>query len=391
MPNGGPTGPVSVGVGQFTHCVDKAHYANTTSFGVGAGLASLGKDACDYLLGRKLICLDGVKCAIGTIVFIEPVGFDKPFPTDIDNDFCINVLLFPHEVDEFSGSKLANWKSVTGDGVQGGLVLREPGDMPQPNEPAADPTPYSVTYLFGVPGGPKPYEPNEDKTERLLEEVKQDAAGIKRIEIPVLHCEFEGSRIFAVCTAIAPFLDLATGGPGGGACRAALGWIPFFGDLVCTIVETAITIAIAPLMALAAAAAWVTAGIADELAVTGPIARRVSLGDHVIVTGRWVWDGGHSGWNEFHPTLTLQQIVLPDSTADAKTFVDTWCGLAAQAPPRTGETGQPLGTMTPAQQETHDRQQQPENGWTFHPAIDGCLPAEDPPPPPPPPDGGGLH
>ncbi len=389
MPDGGPTGPVAVGVGQFTHCVDKAHYSNPTSFGLGAGLGTLGKDACDYLLGRKLICLDGVKCAIGTIVFIEPVGYDKPFPDDIDNDFCINLLLYPHEVEEFSGGKISNWEKVTGDGVQGGLILHDPAAMPTPKEPAAGATPYTVTYLFGVPGGPKPYEPNEDKTERLLDEVKQDAAGVKRIEIPVLHCEFEGSRIFMVCEAISPFLDLATGGPGAGACRAAIGWIPFFGDLVCTIIETAVAIALAPLMLLAAATAWAAAGAIDELAVTGPIARRVRLGDHVIVTGRWTWDGGHSGWNEFHPTITLQQIVLPESAdADPKAFVDTWCALTAQAPPRTGEAGQPLEVLTPEQQQTHDRQQQPEHRWAFHPAIDGCLPADENPPPRPAPSDG---
>jgi hypothetical protein len=383
MSNGtGPTGDVVHGM-HFTHCVSKDDYYNPVSFGLDAGLATLGKDACDYLLGRKLICLGGVKCAIGTIIHIEPVGYEKPFPKDIDNDFCVNVLLFPHEVEEFGPStgatdKLSNWKEVTGDGVQGALVL-PPSGMPDPNEPASEPTPYTATYLFGVPDGPKPYEPNEDKTERALEEAKQDASGIKRIEIPVLHCEFEGSRIFAVCSAIEPFLDIATGGPGGGGCRAAIGWIPFVGDLICTIVETLITIALAPLIAAAAAAAWESSAIFDEIANTGPISRRVSLGEPVIVTGTWTWDGGHSGWNEFHPTLTLQKIVLPTSatagfpTADAKAFVDRWCGLVAQAPPRIGEAQQPL---TPAQQDTQDRQQQPENGWQFHPAIDGCAPDE---------------
>jgi hypothetical protein len=381
MSNGtGPTGEVLHGM-HFTHCVSKADYSNPVSFGLDAGLATLGKDACDYLLGRKLICLGGVKCAIGTIIHIEPVGYHKPFPEDIDNDFCVNVLLFPHEVEEFGPSggptdKLSNWHEVTDDGVQGALILHDPSAMPTPKEPATEPTPYTATYLFGVPDGPKPYEPNEDKTEQALEEAKQDASGIKRIEIPVLHCEFEGSRIFAVCSAIAPFLDLASGGPGGG-CRKAIGWIPFVGDLICTIVETLLTIALAPLIAAAAAAAWESAAVFDELANTGPISRRVSLGEPVIVTGTWTWDGGHSGWNEFHPTLTLQKIVLPTTAtaglpaADAKAFVDRWCGLVAQAPPPTGETQQPL---TPAQQDTQDRQQQPEHGWQFHPAIDGCAP-----------------
>jgi len=378
----GPTGPVISPYTWFTQCVDKSDYSNPVEFGLDAGLATMGKDACEYLLGRKLVCLDGTRCAIGTVIQIEPVGYQKPFPDDIDNDFCINLLLFPHRVGEFSGPKLTNWDRVRHDGIQGLLIDHDPAAMPEPKDPANEPTPYTVTYLFGVPGGPSPYEPNEDKTERLLEEVKQDAAGIKRVDIPILHAEFEGSRIFAVCTAVKPFLDAATGGPGSGACRAALGWIPFVGDAICTAIETLVVVALAPIMAAAAAGAWVAAGAHDSLALTGPISRQVSLGDDVIITGRWTWDGGHSGWNEFHPTFTLQKIVLPESAtagfpvAAANEFVDRWCGLVEGAPPAIGEAASGL-VMTPAQQQTADRQREPEHGWLFHPAIDGCAREDD--------------
>lgn len=384
----GPTGGVINAAGRFTSCVSKKDYRNTASFGVGTGLASLGKDACNYLLGGKLVCLDGVRCAVGTIIHIEPVGYQKSGFDQIDNDFCVNLLLFPHEIDRFNPSggksdKLANWAIVKNDGIQGALIDHDPATMPKPRDPATAPTPYVVTYLFGQPGGPVPYEPNEDKTERLLEEVKQDASGIKRVEVPVLHCEFEGSRIFAVCQAVAPFLDLATGGPGSGACRAAIGWIPLVGDFVCTVIETAVAIALAPLMALAAAAAWAAAGLIDEAAITGPIARQVERGENVIVTGRWVWDGGHSGWNELHATHTLQKVVLPEKhsagvpAGEARDLVDRWCRLVGEAPP-TGRTGQPLvAVMTPDQKATHDRQQRPEHEWAFHPSIDGCEPDDD--------------
>ena len=382
----GPTGDSVIGSGRYTRCVAKQDYANPTSFGLSAGLASLGKDACDYLLGRKLVCLDGVQCAIGTIVHIEPVGYEKPFPDDIDNDFCINLLLYPHEVAQFGPGTgatdlLTNWQEIVSDGVQGHLVQHDPAAMPVPKDPSSTPTPYPVTYLFGG-GAPVPYEKNADKIEQALEEAKQDASGIRRIQIPVLHCEFEGSRIYLVCKAVTPFLDLATGGPGAGACRATIGWIPILGDLICTIVETALTIALAPVMLAAAANAWVAAGVLDELLNTGPVSRQVSLGQSVIVTGRWVWDGGHSGWNELHATHTLQRVVLPERTtagvpaAEARTFVDRWCRLVAAVPP-TDQTGQPLTSMTPEQQETHDRQRRPENQWVFHPAVDGCEPEDD--------------
>jgi hypothetical protein len=389
----GPTGDVILGLGRYTRCVDKAAYANPKSdlgevlgslIGVGAGWATLGKDACDYLLGRKLVCLGGVRCAIGTIVHIEPVGFDKSFPENIDNDFCLNLLLFPHEVEEFPHgiyppqNKLTNWKQVTADGIQGALVLPDP-TMPTPNEPSSDPTPYSATYIFGA-GPPRPYQPHEDPVERVKEQLP--ASGNTFSEIPVMHCEFEGSRIAFVCRAMAPFFDLATGG---GACRSTIGRIPLIGDAICTIVETAITIALTPLILAAIASAWEAARQIDEMLITGPVSRRVELGESVIVTGVWTWDGGHSGWNEFHATHTLQKVVLPARTtagyptAQAQSFVQTWCQLVAQVPPPLGKTGQPVTAMTPEQQDTYDRQQRPENQWVYHPEVDGCRPRDSGP------------
>ncbi|MGY1896366.1 hypothetical protein [Nocardia gipuzkoensis] len=387
----GPTGEVVLGHGRYTRCVDDSAYSNPKSFdlaalvGVGTGWATLGKDVCDYLLGRKLVCLGGVRCAIGTIVHIEPVGFDKPFPENIDNDFCVNLLLFPHDVGEFPRrnyppqGKLANWQQVTSDGLQGALILHDPDAMPEPREPREDPRPYNVTYIFGG-GPPRPYEPKEDALERVKEEMP--SSGHTFSEIPVLHCEFEGSRIYLVCSAIAPFLDLATGGPGAGACRAAIGWVPILGDMICTIVEAAILIALTPAILLAVAAAWDAARLLDEALITGPVSRRVELGESVIVTGQWTWDGGHQGWNEFHPTHTLQKVVLPTRTTAgfpdslARSFIQRWCRLVGQVPPPAGRDGQPVVAMTPEQQDTYDRQQRPENQWVFHPDVDGCLPRD---------------
>jgi hypothetical protein len=136
-------------------------------------------------------------------------------------------------------------------------------------------------------------------------------------------------------------------------------------------------------MALAAAAAWVEAGVIDEQFVTGPVSRRVRLGDAVIVTGEWTWDGGHSGWNEIHATHTLQKVVLPERTTagfptePARQFVERWCRLVAQVPTPYRYNPGTASTMTPAQAETHDRQQRPEHQWTLHPAVDGCRPSDD--------------
>jgi hypothetical protein len=387
----GPVGDVFTAIGRFTHCVPKATYKNPVSFGVDAGLGALGKDLCDYVNGGKLICLagGGQRCAVGTVVHIEPVGYEKSGYELIDNDFSINLLLFPHTLDTLSDSLDIDtqWAAIRDDGMQGGLLNQDQTASVTPRDPGDHPNrPYTRTFLFGDPAGRRPYEPKEDPTDKLEEEIKQDIAGIKRVPVPVLHCEFEGSGVFAVCAAIAPFLDLATGGPGSGACRAALGWIPFVGDLICTIIETIITILLAPIIALVALAALAASYATDAAAITGPASRAVALNDTVIVTGRWVWDGGHSGYNEFHATFTLQQVVLPDPVglpvADVNTLVSDWCALVSDAPP-TGEAGQPLTTgLTPGQQENADNQNKPEHGWVFHPAIDGCLPEPEPEPDP---------
>jgi hypothetical protein len=39
-----------------------------------------------------------------------------------------------------------------------------------------------------------------------------------------------------------------------------------------------------------------------------------------------------------------------------------------------------LDTLTPEQRDVLHRQQQPENNWALHPAVDGCVPSHEPPP-----------
>ncbi|ABG94998.1 hypothetical protein RHA1_ro03195 [Rhodococcus jostii RHA1] len=400
----GPTGDVVVGYGRYTRCVAKSTYSNPafsdgvvafvfSLFGWGTSWAAVAEDGCDYLLGRKLVCLGGVHCAIGTIAGIEK---DKSFPENIDNDFCVNLLLFPHETVEFIESdfevrariargedryppqnRLSNWQKVTSDGIQGALILHDPDTMPVPDDPRTDGSakPYSTTYIRrGATDEGSPYEQKEDEIERNIEE--NILTNYSFGEVPVLHCEFEGARIFMVCRAVAPFLDLATGV--GDGCRAALGGIPLIGDVICDIIETVVAWALFPIMVTAIANAWEDAREFDEELGTGPVKRWVELDEPVIVTGEWVWDGSHQGWNEIHPVHTMQKIVLPPRTgghippADADNFVKQWCRLVLKVP----LPGQPLTAMTPEQQDTHIRQQRPENQWAYHPDIDGCLPRE---------------
>jgi hypothetical protein len=114
---------------------------------------------------------------------------------------------------------------------------------------------------------------------------------------------------------------------------------------------------------------------------TDTVGGELNFGDLVAATGRWVYDAGHTGWNEFHPVKTVQKIdpnaYIPGEVADQRA---RWCGLLAQvppfAPPGPGPT--PAG-MTPGQAEIWNNQRQPQNQWYLHPAIDGCRTAEPPP------------
>jgi hypothetical protein len=216
-----------------------------------------------------------------------------------------------------------------------------------------------------------------------------------------------------------------TGFSPGGACRAVAKYLPWPLDkivkTICSAVEdiiaAPIALALAPAMAAALATAWESAQAFDDLFITGPIAKQIHVGDVVIVTGRWTWDGGHSGHTELHPVKTIQKLmspplVLPDevrppeglsSTPPAKpSYVPSkpirtsvsdqiravhnrWCRLAREAPPppdprHPGGLSPPqLGSLTPDQLAIYTSQQRPENGWSIHPLIDGCDPQEPSP------------
>jgi hypothetical protein len=191
-------------------------------------------------------------------------------------------------------------------------------------------------------------------------------------------------------------------------CHAALGWIPFgIGDAICSIVSDAIAIAIAialaPAMAAAFATAWEAAQAYDDLFVTGPVAKQIHTGDVVIVTGRWTWDAGHAGHTELHPVKTIQKVKLPPELSggydprqhpaippgisdELSRMHDRWCRFVQEAPPPPDPRGDgtltppQLGALTPPQLAVYASQLQPENQWTVHPLIDGCIPAEPKPP-----------
>ncbi len=418
----GPSGPIMHPPGQYTHCVDRKDYRDVPGF-LDAGFAEIGEFAlCEYLLGGKLVCLAGGDdvCAIGFVVGIEEVGYEKSGFAEIDNDFSFNMVPLPYQARDFQAFLSSTFrpephvvrdKVVANNPVFGPLLVDpspSPTLLPAPKEPSqfSPVDGYGVLYRFDETGAIYHHQ-HQDNLHKLWTEYPPHPDN-SAVAIPIIHCECEGSRIFFVCQALKPFLEImqlkppGSGAPAAGQiCRAVLGWIPFgIGKAICAIIHhliaAAIALALAPAMAAALAAAWAAAQAYDDLAVTGPIAKQISIGEPYIVIGRWTWDAGHAGHTELHPVKAIQHVQLPfelsggyDPTKrlspqieqTVRDFSDRWCRHLSAAPPPPdlrfpdlpGLSEPQLRSLNPEQRTNHDRQQRPENSWQLHPLIDGCL------------------
>lgn len=372
---------------QYTHCVLPADYQDPgfpSSFldflaqvlTDPLALPRWAATACPYLLGGKLVCLDvsSDQCAIGRITKKEAPA-DKSFPGSIDNDFSMNILLAPHSIEEMTAPNpatdpnpyLTNYIKIANDGLQGVLITEQPG-MPvpiSPKDPSDDPPGQmpSLRYQGEFTKYPDSNYPSYDPSHSPFQVAGSDGYPFF---VPCLHVECEGSRINDVCNTINSFL-----GPVSSFCSVPIiGWITCF---VATLVE-------APLLVPAVIAAWNNAIDGNEADARVDGGGRLELGDLIVVTGRWVYDAGHQGWNELHPVKTIQLIgaEASDPAPDFNSWRDRWCGAIAVCPPYEGP-GQRPADMNPGQTTTYESQTEPQNQWIFHPSVDGC--ADVPPPP----------
>ncbi len=432
-----PIGSLILPPGQYTHCVDRSAYKDVPG-GWDAGFGAIAQFLiCEYLLGGKLVCLagGGDECALGVIIGIEEVGYQKSGFDAIDNDLSFNLLVLPYRPTDFAvyrvppATAVVDAHVIRDDVVKhsplGALLTdKDPKTLPTPREPANPPQGTSPVDGYGV------LHTWDSATMQLVSDHDNQnnlhkISGLQSpnaIAIPIVHCECEGSRVYFVCRALKDLLDIVQGKPPGGpgpspgsVCHALLDWVPFgIGKRLCTIIEDIvsglITLALAPAIAAAFAAAWEAAQIYDDAFITGPVAKQIKVGDQVVVSGRFTWDAGHSGHTELHPVKAIQKVrivpelsggydprtPLPSNIADrVRELRDRWCHFVEEAPPppdpfNFGRLSPPqLGALNPAQQAVYVNQQQPENGWTVHPLVDGCAPGENPPPSGPPP--GGPH
>jgi hypothetical protein len=360
-------------------------------------------------LYHRLVCLGGRECAIGTVKDdLEIAGLGE-----FDNDEYFNLALMPYppalafEVDGDPGNAAATKAAnealakfprnrVFNDGFQGEELVHPRTDLLQ-----------EIGY----------YKADDKRTKDVAEMRKN-----------WLHCEAEGDfwvRMLDLAAAMGVLGGITTaatvGGAIGGAaagCAIAV-WLFGVGCIIGAIIGAIVGGAIAGSASAAIAAAILESifetnpGEVEDANVGDTDLGPIGPGDRVVVYGEHVYDGFHEGWHEIHPLLTICKIgtfklahgtedsfylqwdpafppdslpfnedlpglVLPKLSSEdmrkglesdafaarAKALRDRWCGLLAERfDPAVGEAQQEL-----------------EEQWTIHPAIDGCAQTGSPPP-----------
>ena len=386
--------------------------ASLFSAGIGAliaiaALVQLLRYVLDFMLNGKLICKHrtnadcncgeggGTVCAIGEVADTEGVGEDKNPIEDVDNDYAMNVILAPFNMAAFAANHAGIGLADIGEAVkdknydiaaaptqpQGDLLDRT---LPSPVTADGDlkGTGYFRTMIgddagdyhawteiigrdygwFGIVG------PDQQKqwVDYVLDP-KNAIKNPKKFPVPVLHCEFEGTRIKNMLDAIEAFSF------GGKWCKS--NWLT---RALCSVLQTIF----APLALIAVGIAWATADDGtDANALVG--GGHVASKDWVVVRGRWAYDGGHSGWCEVHATRIVQKIDRYDVPTDPVRFRDyqkRWCDRLSEVPHIVVDVNG-VHPLTPEQQAVADNQQAPQDQWVLHPEIDGCQPDDSHNPP----------
>jgi hypothetical protein len=288
---------------------------------------------CDWWLKYRLVCLDGDNnhCAIGFVAKLEPpegkTGFDA-----FDTDFSMNVGI------------VGTW---FGDSDLDAVRRVEPYGYLLKSEKVNKPITGVGFHLTGV---------NSFGNDKATE----DDAGSPYFSKPsmkVLHAEFEGEGVARLREwTIALIALLIVADVLALACAGGFFW-------ACILLYFLAVLFVGGVLGGISSALGAKANPGEIDKALGSLA----VGNIVLVSGRWVYDAGHSdegtGWNEIHP-IRHCQIIQPNPPDPfdgdwGKVFplrLDEWCKQVSDA-----------GSSA-----VKDEQQKPEHGWEIHPLIDGC-------------------
>ncbi len=355
--------------------------------GIDAALASVCLAAisfCYWWLDIRLICLGGDRSAIGAIYHLEPAVPDYD-PTDadkffsgFDTDYSFNLLLCHFSPrNQFPQSYVDAQNAASTTATSGQLpaaFAQLETDWPTLSGLVPTNVPFSdvagevglIVAQQGVAGIGLP-----TRTE--------NAVAPDNVVLPqgspqhfMVHCEIEGRGMYDLLVLLWALFGLLVVG-------AALSAIPGIGWLLALL---------AALLALLGLGVGVPALENDQ--ATPPqdgkwggkfnayedAANDKSPVDLAYVFGRWVYDSLHQpGGNELHPVHYILKVGHAIK-GDLKNGV--WpkaCGLRKRLDDIFVEINSPTTPII---------QSRPENQWTIHPLLDGCL-GETPYPPPQPP------
>jgi hypothetical protein len=336
-------------------------------FGIGPAvafaLASLTVRAiqfCNWWLDVRLICLGGNRSAVGAIYHLEPPptpsAFDEFNLGDYDTDYSFNLLLWPFTpADVLPDAFVANeWDPAAVDselwpGVQATLGAPPSPEVKQQVE-LIIPQQSMASLGLGLTG-----EGTGDGKQHYL-----------------LHCEIEGPGMHDLVILLEVLLGLFIA-------MMFISAIPVIGWVVSVLIMLAII-----LLGLFAGheiinqqptppdtGGW--GGTFNTVEGAGSDDAPVDLG---YIFGRWVYDSFHSGGNELHAVYYMIKI---GEATKGEIVNGKWPGKLGELQQRYDDAFGAIQAPGAAV-----LQAAPENTWTLHPLLDGCLgdtPYPDPPPP----------
>lgn len=340
-----------------------------------------GIQYCDWWLNTRLICLGGDQSAVGVIYkpSIEPPksSYSSPSPfvlDDYDTDYSFNLLLWPFVPRDALPQEVvdtAKFGTTWGDAITQLESVWPPSTVANHSYKWSDvsaqvnlvlPQAIMANLQLGFTGqytkgtsSDEPPSPQPDPLEQFS-----------------LHSEIEGAGVRDLRTLLYVLLAAFLA-------ATAVYFIPVTGPILSVILAI-----LSFLAALFGGSASEHDSASPPTGWGGPINPYDSgnppgaLVDILYVYGRWVYDSQHqpSGWNELHP-LHFITVIAQATQGDLGNGI--WPpniqGLIANYNQQYGIINAPGTTQIQAQ---------PQNQWTLHPVLDGCL-GQTPYPIPPPP------
>ena len=343
---------------------------------IGIGYALAITAVADAWLNHRLVCVSGVRCAVGKVMATPEISDLGEF----DNDEFIDLMLMPHQNgdDYVEGNTDIPGKTIDGQ---------------------AEKQPQNDIYTDKFQGS------------ELIAPVFTDLP--YKLDRAKLHCEAEGNfwikmkEWAAVAGAV-----VAAGAAGGAAAGAAAGCsigFALFGPIGC-----AIGAIIGGLLGAGAGGAgghflvsWIAfnadPGDVEDANIGDKNLGEINAGDKVVVLGEHVYDGFHEGWHEFHPLMAIIKLnheessqylewnpefaiknfnPIPNDPPDLPAALKNLQGLEMRlglASERFRQRAEWLRLkwcqmlFDAFSEATRKEQSRPKHRWTAHPTVDGCL------------------